>query len=244
MKSVFFREINSFFSSMIGFLAMGFFILITGLVLWFFPEYNVLNSGYSTLDSFFSLAPILFLFIIPAITMRLFSEEKQLGTLEWIFTKPISEKEILLGKFFASLFLIFVALIPTLIYYFSIYQLGYPKGNIDNGGVVGSYFGLFLLASAFCSIGIFCSSLTANQIVAFILAAVVCAFLFWGFDLVSSFKFLEGSSLDYFIKNLGISYHYDSISRGVLDTRDLIYFISISFLFLYLSFFQLEKRKI
>lgn len=243
MKAIFIREINSFFSSMIGFLAMGFFILITGLVLWFFPEYSILNYGYATLDSFFTLAPILFLFIIPAITMRLFSEETQLGTLEWVLTKPIKDRDILLGKFLASLFLIFVALIPTLIYYFSIYQLGYPKGNIDNGGVVGSYFGLILLSSAFCAIGVYSSSLTSNQIIAFILAAVLCAFSFWGFDLVSQFPILEGKG-DYFIKNLGISYHYDSISRGVLDTRDLIYFISITFLFLYLTYFKLEKRKL
>jgi ABC-2 type transport system permease protein len=243
MKVVFLREINSFFSSMIGFLAMGFFIVITGLCLWFFPEFNILNFGYASLDSFFGLAPLLFLFIIPAITMKLFSEEKQLGTLEWIMTKPISDRDILLGKYLASMFLILVALIPTLIYYFSVYQLGYPQGNIDNGGVVGSYFGLLLLASAFCSIGVFCSSLTANQIVAFILAAVFSATLFWGFDLISTFVFLEGKG-DFFIKNLGISYHYDSISRGVLDTRDLIYFISVTFLFLYLTYFQLEKRKL
>ena len=243
MKAIFFREINSFFSSMMGFLAMGFFITITGLVLWFFPEYDILDFGYATLESFFTLAPILFLFIIPAITMRLFSEEKQMGTLEWVYTKPFSDRDILLGKFFASLCIILVALIPTLIYYFSIYQLGYPKGNIDNGGVLGSYFGLVLLASAFCSIGLFCSSISTNQIVAFILAAVLSALFFWGFDLVSKFSFLEGS-LDYFLKNLGISYHYDSISRGVLDTRDLIYFVSISFFFLYLTHFQLEKRKI
>jgi ABC-2 type transport system permease protein len=222
---------------------MGFFITITGLMLWFFPEFSILNFGYASLESFFGLAPLLFLFIIPAITMKLFSEEKQLGTLEWILTKPISDRDIILGKYLASLFLIFVALIPTLIYYFSVYQLGYPQGNIDNGGVIGSYFGLLLLASAFCAIGIFCSSLTSNQIVAFILAGVCCATIYWGFDLVSAFSFLEGRG-DYFLKNLGMNYHYDSISRGVLDTRDLIYFISVTFLFLYLTYFQLEKRKL
>ncbi len=243
MKSIFLREINSFFSSMIGFLAMGFFILITGLVLWFFPQYRLLDYGYASLEGFFSLAPLLLLFIIPAITMRLFSEEKQMGTLEWVLTKPITDWQVILGKFLASLAIIFISLIPTLIYYFSIYQLGYPKGNIDNGGVMGSYFGLIMLSSAFCAIGIFCSSVTSNQIVAFILAAVGCATLFWGFDLISNFPYFEGS-FDYFIKNLGISYHYDSISRGVLDTRDFVYFISISFFFLYLTFFQLEKRKL
>ena len=243
MKPIFLREINSFFSSMIGFLAMGFFIIITGLVLWFFPEYSLLKYGYASLESFFSLAPILLLFIIPAITMRLFSEEMQLGTLEWLYTKPIKDIQIILGKYFASLAIIFIALLPTLIYYFSVYQLGYPKGNIDNGGVIGSYFGLMLLAASFCAIGTFCSSITPNQIVAFILAAVICAMLFWGFELISNFSIFEGK-LDFFIKNLGISYHYDSISRGVLDTRDLIYFSSLSFFFLYLTHFQLEKRKL
>jgi ABC-2 type transport system permease protein len=243
MKAIFFREINSFFSSMIGFLAMGFFITITGLMLWFFPEYDILSYGYSTLESFFILAPILFLFIIPAMTMRLFSEEKQMGTLEWLLTKPFSDSDILLGKYFASLFIVIVSLLPTLIYYFSIYQLGYPKGNIDNGGVIGSYFGLILLASTFCAIGLFCSSITSNQIVAFILAAVFSALFFWGFEMVSKFSSLEGS-FDYFLKNLGISYHYDSISRGVLDTRDLIYFVSLTLFFLYLTHFQLEKRKV
>lgn len=243
MRSIFYREVNSFFSSMIGFLAMGFFITITGLVLWFFPEYSLLKYGYASLDSFFSLAPLLLLFIIPAITMRLFSEERQLGTLEWLYTKPVKDTDIILGKYLASLAIIIVALIPTVIYYFSVYQLGYPKGNIDNGGVLGSYFGLLLLAAGFCAIGTFCSSLTSNQIVAFILAAVICAMLFWGFDLVSSFSIFEGK-LDFFIKNLGISFHYDSISRGVLDTRDLVYFLSICFLFLYLTHFQLEKRKL
>jgi ABC-2 type transport system permease protein len=228
---------------MIGFLAMGFFIIITGLVLWFFPEYSLLKYGYASLESFFSLAPILLLFIIPAITMRLFSEEIQLGTLEWVLTKPLLDREIILGKYLASLAIIIITLIPTLIYYFSVYQLGYPKGNIDNGGVIGSYFGLLLLASTFCAIGTFCSSLTSNQIIAFIVAAALCATLFWGFELISNFAFFEGK-LDFFIKNIGISYHYDSISRGVLDTRDFIYFASISFFFLYLTYFQLEKRKI
>lgn len=243
MKALFLKEIDSFFSSMIGFLAMGIFIVITGLVLWFFPEYSLLKYGYATLESFFSLSPILLLIIIPAITMRLFSEEMQLGTLEWLYTKPLRDYEIILGKYFASLVIIAIALIPTLVYYYSVYQLGYPVGNIDNGGVIGSYLGLFLLSAVFCAIGTYCSSLTSNQIIAFILASVLCAAMFWGFDLISNFPILSGK-WDYIIRNLGISYHYDSISRGVLDTRDLIYFITIIFLFLYLTYFQLEKRKV
>lgn len=243
MRAIFLREINSFFSSMIGFLAMGFFILITGLVLWFFPEYSILNYGYATMEGFFGLGPVLLLIIIPAITMRLFSEEKQLGTIEWLYTKPLKDYEIVLGKFLGSYAIILISLIPTLIYYFSIIMLGYPVGNIDHGGVIGSYFGLILLSGAFCSIGIYCSSLTANQIVAFILAVVFCAFCYWGIDLLAQFPFLEGKG-DHILRNIGIGYHYDSISRGVLDTRDLIYFISITFFFLYLTYIQLEKRKI
>lgn len=242
MKSIFFREINAFFSSLIGFLAIGIFVVITGFLIWFFPDYSILNYGYATLEILFSLAPILLLIIIPAITMKLFSEEKQLGTIEWIYTKPIKDRDIILGKYFASLFLIFIAILPTLVYYFSVYQLGYPKGNIDNGGVIGSYIGLFLLSGVFCAIGLFCSSLTSNQIVAFIMAALVCALFFWGFELVSTFGVFEGM-IEYVLKNIGIAYHYDSISRGVLDTRDLVYFVSAIFVFLFATHFVLEKRK-
>jgi ABC-2 type transport system permease protein len=191
---------------------------------------------------FFSLAPILLLIIIPAITMRLLSEEKQTGTIEWIYTKPLSDWQIILGKYFASILLIIIALIPTIIYYFSIYQLGAPVGNIDNGGVIGSYIGLVFLSGAFCAIGLFASSITANQIAAFIFAATLSALIFWGFDLVSTFEIFDGM-IAYVLKNIGIAYHYDSISRGVLDTRDVIYFCSIIFIFLYATFFNLEKRK-
>jgi ABC-2 type transport system permease protein len=174
--------------------------------------------------------------------MRLLSEEKQTGTIEWIYTKPLSDWQIILGKYFASILLIVIALIPTVIYYFSIYQLGAPVGNIDNGGVIGSYIGLVFLSGAFCAIGLFASSITANQIAAFIFAATLCALIFWGFDLVSSFEIFDGM-IAYILKNIGIAYHYDSISRGVLDTRDVIYFCSIIFIFLYATFFNLEKRK-
>jgi ABC-2 type transport system permease protein len=242
MKSILIKEIHAFFSSLIGFLAIGIFVGITGFMIWFFPTYSVLNYGYSSLEMFFSLAPILLLIIIPAITMRLLSEEKQSGTIEWIFTKPLTDWDIILGKYFASIALIIISLIPTLIYYFSIYQLGLPKGNIDNGGVMGSYIGLIMLSGVFCAIGLFASSATTNQIVAFIMAAVLSAFCFWGFDLVSNFASFDGMP-EYIIKNIGISYHYDSISRGVLDTRDIIYFGSIIFVFLYFTFYNLEKRK-
>jgi ABC-2 type transport system permease protein len=242
MKSILYKEIHTFLSSYIGFLAMGIFVVITGLMIWVFPQYSVLNYGYSSLEMFFSLAPILLLIIIPAITMRLLSEEKQTGTIEWIYTKPLSDWQIILGKYFASILLIIIALIPTVIYYFSIYQLGAPVGNIDNGGVIGSYIGLVFLSGAFCAIGLFASSITANQIAAFIFAATLSALIFWGFDLVSTFEIFDGM-IAYVLKNIGIAYHYDSISRGVLDTRDVIYFCSIIFIFLYATFFNLEKRK-
>lgn len=242
MRTIFFREINAFFSSSIGFLAIGIFVVITGFLIWFFPDYSILNYGFATLEILFSLAPILLLIIIPAITMKLFSEEKQLGTIEWIYTKPVRDRDIILGKYFASLFLIFIALLPTLVYYFSVYQLGYPKGNIDNGGVIGSYIGLFLLSAIFCAIGLFCSSITSNQIVAFIMAALISALFFWGFNLMSTFVVFEGK-IEYVLKNIGISYHYDSISRGIVDTRDVVYFLSAIFVFLFATHFVLEKRK-
>jgi ABC-2 type transport system permease protein len=242
MKAIFLKEVHQFFSSLIGFLAMGIFIAITGFLLWFFPDYSVMQYGYATLEMFFSLAPVLLLIIVPAITMRLFSEEKQTGTIEWLFTKPIKDLDIILGKYFASVFLIFVTLLPTVIYYISLYLLGSPVGNIDTGGVIGSYIGLFLLASTFCAIGLYCSALTSNQIMAFILSALGCAFFFWGFDLLSNFSSLEGMP-EYIIRNLGVNYHYESLSKGLIDTRDIVYFLCAIVFFNFLTLMELEKRK-
>lgn len=242
MKSIFLKEINSFFSSLIGYVSIVVFLVITGVLLWFIPEYSVINYGFATLESFFTLAPILFLIIIPAITMRSLAEEKSLGTLEILFTKPISDFQIVFGKYLAAFLISVLSLIPTLIYYYSVYQLGYPKGNIDSGGAMGSYIGLIFLSSAFTAIGLFCSSLTQNQIIAFIVSVLLCAFFYWGFDLFSGFTFMEGK-LEVFIRNLGIAAHYDSISKGVIDTRDVLYFLSIDAVFILLTLTVLESRK-
>ncbi|MBP7478157.1 MAG: ABC transporter permease subunit, partial [Chitinophagales bacterium] len=182
------------------------------------------------------------LFIIPAITMRSFAEEKNNGTIELLFTKPLTDMEIVLGKYLASLFIVFIALIPTFVYYISIYQLGLPKGNIDTGGVIGSYMGLLFLGSVFTAVGIFCSTITSSQIVAFLFAALFSALLYWGFDLVSGFDFMEGS-IETFIQKFGIASHYDSISRGIVDTRDVLYFLSLNAIFILFSATALESRK-
>ncbi|MBC6109831.1 gliding motility-associated ABC transporter permease subunit GldF [Pedobacter fastidiosus] len=230
MYAVFKRELFSFLSSMVAYITIGIFLLVSSLLLWFFPDTSLLDYGYAELGGFFSLVPYLFMFLIPAITMRSFAEERREGTYELLITKPITLWQIIMAKYFASLVLVLFALIPTLVYYYSISELGFPKGNIDSGAVIGSYIGLFLLGSAFTSIGIFASSLTKNQVIAFVICASLCAFAFLGFDYTSQIIALQ--KFETTITAFGINEHYISISRGVLDTRDLIYFISFSALFL------------
>ncbi|WP_131539862.1 gliding motility-associated ABC transporter permease subunit GldF [Pedobacter nototheniae] len=230
MYAVFKRELFSFLSSMVAYITIGVFLLVSGLLLWFFPDTSVLDYGYAELNGFFSLVPYLFMFLIPAITMRSFAEEKREGTYELLITKPITIWQIIGAKYLASLVLVLFALIPTLIYYYSVYQLGFPTGNIDSGAVIGSYIGLFLLGTAFTSIGIFSSALTKNQVIAFAISVFLCFVSFSGFDSVS--KIISLQNFENIITGLGINEHYQSISRGVLDTRDLIYFITFSILFL------------
>jgi len=220
MYAVFKRELLSFLSSMVAYITIGIFLAVSGLLLWFFPDTSVLDYGYADLGGFFSLVPYLFMFLIPAITMRSFAEEQKEGTYELLVTKPISQWQIIWAKYLACVILVLLALIPTLIYYYSISKLGLPEGNIDSGSVIGSYIGLFLLGSAFTAIGIFASSLTKNQIIAFAIAAALCAFAFLGFDYTSEIFSMQ--SFETTISSLGINQHYQSISRGVLDTRDLI----------------------
>lgn len=209
--------------------------------MWVFKETSVLNFNYASLGQLFSIGPMVFLFLIPAITMQSFSEEKQKQTMEFLFTKPLSDLDIILGKFFAAITLVVLAVLPTLIYYVSIYYLGSPIGNIDNGAVIGSYVGLILLGSVFASIGIFVSSLTSNQIVAFIISTFLCFFLFWAFDLISQMSIFYGKS-DIIVKSLGIEFHYDNISKGRIDTRDVFYFISLIAFFIYLTTLSLNRR--
>ncbi len=242
MRSIFLKEVNTFFSSLIGYIVIGVFLTALGLVLFVFPDTSLLQYNYATLDQLFSVAPMIFAFLIPAITMRSFAEEQQTGTIELLATKPVSDLAIVLGKFFACLVLVFFAILPTLLYYYTVYQLGTPKGNLDSGAIAGSYIGLVLLGGAFVSIGLFASSLTANQIVAFIFATFLCFFIHWGFDLFSSLPIFVGKS-DVLVQMLGIEYHYKSISRGIIDSRDVIYFISLIVFFIVLTLTSMERRK-
>lgn len=225
------KEFNSFFFSPIAYLVMGVFLLINGLFLWVFnDDFNILNAGFADLNSFFYLAPWVLLFLIPAITMKTFADEFQSGTIEILITKPISTWSIVLGKFLAVLLLVLMAMIPTLVYVYSIYQLGNPIGSIDFGSTIASYIGLLFLASSYASIGIFTSTLSKNQIIAFLLGLLLIFFLYYGFDAISNL--FENS---YTIKLFGMSEHFKSMSRGVIDTRDLFYFTSVTIFFLFIT---------
>jgi ABC-2 type transport system permease protein len=236
------KEISSFLSSLIGYIVITVFLLINGLFLWVFNgDFNIFDFGYASLDGLFMIAPFVFLFLIPAITMRLFAEENRTGTMELILTKPLTEFEIVMAKFLSGLILVIFSLIPTLIYFFTVYYLGLPKGNIDLGGMWGSYVGLLFLGASFVAVGMFASTLTDNQIVSFIIAVFLCGFLYIGFDFIYSFDLF--GKVDLFIKSLGMNDHFKSMSRGVLDTRDMIYFLGVITLFILLSKFSVERRK-
>ena len=242
MFSLFKKELASFFSSLTGYLTIVVFLVLTGLMLWVFKsDFNILDYGYAGMDGLFIIGPFLYLFLIPAITMRMLAEEKRNGTMELLLTKPISEMTLIWAKFLAGLVLVAISLLPTLVGYFSVVALGDPVGNVDSGSVAGSYLGLLLLGAAFVAIGIFASSLTNNQIVAFILAALMCAFMHLGFEAICRMGFLGSAEL--VVRQLGMSYHYDSISRGVVDSRDVIYFASVTALFMMATRMVLQSRK-
>ncbi len=242
MRTLFFKEINAFLTSLIGYIVIIVFLLVVGLFLWIFEgDTNILDSGYSDLGPLFYIAPWVFLFLIPAITMRSIAEERRTGTIELLLTKPLTELQIILAKYFAGLALVIIALIPTLIYVYSIYQLGNPVGNIDMGGTWGSFLGLLFLAASFVAVGIFSSSVTNNQVVAFILATFLSFFLFIGFESIGSFRLF--GSFDSVLINLGINSHYLSMSRGVIDTRDVIYFIAVIAIFIQFTLLVLNRRK-
>lgn len=241
MFTLYRKEIFSFLNSLIGYVAIIVFLVLNGLFLWVFPAgFNIVDFGYASLDNFFVLAPFVFLFLVPAITMRSFADEKRLGTIEILITRPITDFQIILAKYLAGITLVVFSLLPTLVYVISVYQLGLPKGNLDFGGLWGSYIGLLLLASAFTAIGLFVSSITDNQIVAFISGLVICGFAFMGFELIADMTIFSKTSL--FIRSLGIQEHYNSLSRGVVDTRDVIYFGSIIAIFFLLAKISLESR--
>ncbi|MEZ4802982.1 MAG: gliding motility-associated ABC transporter permease subunit GldF [Gelidibacter sp.] len=239
MLAILKKEINSFFASPIGYLVIAVFLLLNGLFLWMFKgDFNILDSGFADMSAFFLLAPWIMIFLIPAVTMRSFSDEKKQGTLELLLTKPISTLQIVLGKYFGAFLLIVIALIPTLLYVFTISKLGKIEGNLDTGSILGSYFGLLFLIAAYTSIGIFASTLSDNQIVAFIIAVFICFFFYFGFEGLSNYKIFGDI---FYLEKLGMEYHFKSMSRGVLDTRDLLYFISISIFFIVLTKQNIQK---
>lgn len=236
------KEVRGFLSSLIGYIVIMVFLLINGLFLWVFAsDFNILDFGFASLEGLFMMAPFVFLFLIPAITMRSFADEYRSGTIEFLLTKPITDLQIILAKYFAGLLLVVFSLLPTLVYFYSVYQLGIPKGNIDTGGMWGSYIGLLFLGAAFVSIGLFASSLSGNTIVSFIIAVFMCLFVYVGFDFIHSLDLF--GHFDLFIKSLGINTHYISMSRGVIDTRDVVYFLSLIAFFVLLTRLSIESRK-
>lgn len=240
MRVLIFKEVRGFLGSLIGQVVVVVFLLLTGLFLWVFPS-NILDTGYADLAPLFFIAPWVFLFLVPAVTMRSFSEERRTGTIELLLTKPLTEMQVVLAKYCAAVILILFALLPTLIYWLSLHELAMPKGNLDTGGIIGSYIGLLLLACCFGAIGVFASAITENQVVAFMIAVFLCFFLYLGFGLIASFDAfgaLEGA-----IKSIGIQDHYDSLSRGVVDLRDVLYFLGTITVFLLLTRTALQSRR-
>lgn len=239
------KEIRSFLSSLIGYIAIGVFITGIGTFMWLVPTEstgsNILDNGFANIDPLFILAPWVYLFLIPAITMRSFSEEKKTGTIELLLTRPLTEMQIVMAKYLAGVVLVLVSLLPTLIYFYSVYQLGYPKGNIDTGGMWGSYIGLLFLGAGFVAVGTFASAVSENQVIAFIMALLLCFITYIGFDFVSSSGIF--GKYDALVKGLGMNDHYLSMSRGVIDTRDVLYFLSIITFFNLLSKLVLQSRK-
>jgi len=242
MRSIFIKEINSFFSSIVGYVALLVFLAACGLFLWIIPDYSILGYGYASMDRFFAIAPWLLLLLVPAVTMRSFADEYRTGTIEWLMTKPVTDIEIILGKYFATLALIVFALLPTLVYVYTINNLAMVDTTLDWGAIIGSYIGLFFLAATFGAVGIFCSSLTANQVVGFLISLLACYLFYTGFEQLSKLpKFAEG--IDYYLSMIGMEFHYNSISRGLIDSRDVVYFLSVIALFIALTRFSLSSRK-
>ena len=241
MYSIFLKEIKGYFSSLVGYVVVIVLLLICGLFMWILPATNLLDFGFLSMDKFFAFAPWVLLFLIPAITMRMFPDELKSGTIEILLTKPVTEMQIILGKFFASLALVLIALLPTVIYVFSMRFLASEGHSLDTGGILGSYIGLFFLAASFCGIGIFASSLTSNQIVGFLSSMIGCLVLYFGFEAISKIPAFSGG-LDYILSAIGLASHYNNISRGVVDTRDIIYFATVVVLFILATQIVLKKR--
>jgi len=237
------KEVRQFFSSLTGIIALSVFLLLNGLFLFVFPDSNILDFGYATLDKFFELAPWILIFLVPAITMRSLSDEFRTGTYEILQTRPLGYGQLISGKYLGSVIIVALALIPTLIYAYTIHALSAGDIGLDTGGTAGSYLGLLLLAGVFTAIGVFCSSLTNNAVVAFIVSAFACFLLYIGFNAISRIASLA-SGAGYYIEMAGIDFHYRSVSRGVIDSRDLVYFLSVIALFLLLTQRNLIKRQL
>ncbi|TXK47576.1 gliding motility-associated ABC transporter permease subunit GldF [Pontibacter qinzhouensis] len=241
MLAILKKEFNGFLNSLIAYIVMAVFLVAIGMFMWVFPDSNVLDYGYADMQTLFNMAPWLFLFLIPAITMRTFAEEKREGTMELLLTKPITDLQLILGKYFAALLLSLLALLPSLLYYYSVYELGNPVGNIDSAAVVGSYLGLVFLAGVFTAIGVFASSVSDNQIISFVIAVFLCYIIYTGFDLIATLP-LWGTA-GYAISQLGIAFHYSSISKGLIDSRDVLYFLSVITLMVLGTKLVLKSRK-
>lgn len=236
------KEIRSFFNSITGYLVVAVYLLINSFILWLFPNnFNLIDWGYASLESLFILSPWVFMFLIPALTMRMFADEKRAGTMEILLTRPLTDLQIVWAKIIAGVLLVLMSLLPTLVYYYSVYQLGNPVGNIDQGGTIGSYIGLLFLGSGFVSIGVFASSLTDNQIVSFLLGFFLCLFFYAGFDEIAGLELFGAADL--VILNLGINEHYNSLSRGVIDSRDVLYFAGFITVFAFATRLVLQSRK-
>jgi ABC-2 type transport system permease protein len=242
MFALYKKELSVFFSSLTGYIVIIVFLIATGTFMWIIPgQTNVLDAGYSSIETFFVLAPWVFMFLIPAITMRSFADEISSGTIELLLTRPISDIAVVMAKYSTALTISIMSILPTFIYFISVYRLGSPVGNIDIGGTWGSYIGLLLLAIVYTSIGVFSSLLTNNQIVAFILSVVLIFIFFYGIDALGTV--FAGTKTEYILQNFSINRHYKSISRGVIDTRDLVYFLSLSVIFILITKFKLQSRK-
>jgi len=250
MRSIFIKEINLFFSSIVGYVALLVFLASCGLFLWIMPEYSILGYGFASMERFFDIAPWLLLLLVPAVTMRSFADEFRTGTIEWLKTKPLTDLQIITGKYLATIALIVFALLPTLIYVYTIHNLSETYSTqdggihvipLDMGGIIGSYIGLFFLAATFAAVSIFCSSLTGNQVVSFLVSLLSCYLLYTGFEQLSKLPSIT-EGIDYYLSMIGMEFHYNSISRGFIDSRDVVYFLSMIILFISLTRFSLNSR--
>lgn len=241
MIHIFKKEVNSFLNSLIAYIVMAVFLTSIGLLMWVFPESSILEYGYADMGTLFNLGPYVFMFLIPAITMKAFAEEQRNGTMELLFTKPLSNFDIILGKYLAGFYLVALAMFPTLLYYASVYYLGNPVGNLDTPGIIGSYIGLLLLGGVFVSIGIFSSAVTGNQVVSFILAVFLCFILYSGFSSLAAID--VWGTFSYMIERFGILFHYGSLSKGLIDIGDVVYFLSVIAVMLLLTNLLIGSRK-